>query len=43
MEAGWYVEWSEIEKSRMPALGAKRLAWAHPNKELKPLIEWLSD
>jgi hypothetical protein len=26
----------------MVALGEKRLQWAHPNKSLKPLMEWLS-
>ena len=43
MKVRWMAEWSEVEKSWMVALGAKRLVWAHPNKELKPLIEWLFD
>ena len=42
MKVGWCGEWSEIKKRSVIALGAKRLEWAHPNKSLKPLIEWLS-
>jgi hypothetical protein len=32
-----------LKRSECCSLGAKRLAWAHPNKELKPLIGGLSD